>query len=408
LSFAGDTSYIINLQGDIMKEFPLTKVTTGTWPEGSEWAMDPIPGCKSCEDARAKCGVPLLPKATDEAGGGYTDPWNTQVNCFGECSGATISKATGACPEGTEFYEARAGFSGFSKDVPKWSIMDKVLIPADLDEGEYLLSWRWDCEESTQVWQNCADIRLTHDEVPVFQPKYVGMTEDSGASEPTHDGKKGTGDSGCNQPGCDVCSDSCDVCCEGCARYEKNGLNYCWNKEQMSKDGAKAGAKTEETKDGRYPGFDDSVCAGDQLPSSGAAKLKCGSGVECWQQADLLHSIAKLNVGDKTVVWTSVIGGADVYDLGDWFFESHPGGNKHAQLEALKWHVDPLLLKNHGLKDKVSRLERAGGKLIATTANADGSKSVNKSDASPSLSSPAHVNAKLVMMIWVTAVWLAC
>ena len=26
--------------------------------------------------------------------------------------------------------------------------------------GEYLLSWRWDCEESTQVWQNCADVVL--------------------------------------------------------------------------------------------------------------------------------------------------------------------------------------------------------------------------------------------------------
>ena len=26
--------------------------------------------------------------------------------------------------------------------------------------GSYLLSWRWDCEESTQVWQNCADVEL--------------------------------------------------------------------------------------------------------------------------------------------------------------------------------------------------------------------------------------------------------
>ena len=26
--------------------------------------------------------------------------------------------------------------------------------------GPYLMSWGWDCEESIQVWQNCADITL--------------------------------------------------------------------------------------------------------------------------------------------------------------------------------------------------------------------------------------------------------
>ena len=41
-----------------------------------------------------------------------------------------------------------------------WSVVDKVAVPAGLDAGHYLLSWRWDCEESTQVWQNCADIAI--------------------------------------------------------------------------------------------------------------------------------------------------------------------------------------------------------------------------------------------------------
>ena len=27
-------------------------------------------------------------------------------------------------------------------------------------EGEYLLSWRWDCEQTTQIWQNCADVSI--------------------------------------------------------------------------------------------------------------------------------------------------------------------------------------------------------------------------------------------------------
>eukprot|EP00662_Eupelagonemidae_sp_cell21_P051422 gene51422-49042_t len=30
---------------------PLTKVSQGTYPEGSEWARDPIPGCLLCDQA---------------------------------------------------------------------------------------------------------------------------------------------------------------------------------------------------------------------------------------------------------------------------------------------------------------------------------------------------------------------
>jgi len=160
LKFAGNTSFIIQPDGST-SEFPMTKVTTGTWPAGSEWARDPIPGCKMCESALESCGAPLDPVPMDQSGGGWTDPWETQVNCYGACCGSSSSKKHGVCPEGTEFYPAVSGHSGFGKNVPEWSIMDKVLIPADLEEGEYLLSWRWDCEESTQIWQNCADIRLT-------------------------------------------------------------------------------------------------------------------------------------------------------------------------------------------------------------------------------------------------------
>ena len=39
-------------------------------------------------------------------------------------------------------------------------IVDEVLIPADLPAGDYVLGWRWDCEESSQVWSNCADVTI--------------------------------------------------------------------------------------------------------------------------------------------------------------------------------------------------------------------------------------------------------
>ncbi len=39
-------------------------------------------------------------------------------------------------------------------------IMDKVRVPADTPPGEYVLGWRWDCEQTAQVWQSCADITI--------------------------------------------------------------------------------------------------------------------------------------------------------------------------------------------------------------------------------------------------------
>jgi len=39
-------------------------------------------------------------------------------------------------------------------------VSDKVVIPNDLKPGKYVVSWRWDCEETAQVWQNCADVNI--------------------------------------------------------------------------------------------------------------------------------------------------------------------------------------------------------------------------------------------------------
>ena len=36
----------------------------------------------------------------------------------------------------------------------------EVVCPAGLAPGRYVLQWRWDCEESDQVWANCADVQI--------------------------------------------------------------------------------------------------------------------------------------------------------------------------------------------------------------------------------------------------------
>jgi len=38
---------------------------------------------------------------------------------------------------------------------------DKVLVPQGVRPGRYVLSFRWDCEHTPQVWSGCADIYIT-------------------------------------------------------------------------------------------------------------------------------------------------------------------------------------------------------------------------------------------------------
>jgi hypothetical protein len=40
-------------------------------------------------------------------------------------------------------------------------IIDYLLIPKTLPAGEYVLGWRWDCEQSNQIWQSCSDVTIT-------------------------------------------------------------------------------------------------------------------------------------------------------------------------------------------------------------------------------------------------------
>ena len=226
LDFAGNSSEILFGNGTRIP-FPRQTTREGTYPTGSEWARNPVPGCYLC-DAYETCGPTIAPvgggcstcttetechatnatstaacKWTSEGGKckvppdactgpataasceaegtqcqwitsgsdhGYcrtnstlTPPqaWDQQINCRADCDGGLASKALGSCPEGTAIFpEPVPGLSGWGKGGWKWSVADKVKVPTDLKAGPYLLSWRWDCEESVQVWQNCADVVL--------------------------------------------------------------------------------------------------------------------------------------------------------------------------------------------------------------------------------------------------------
>ena len=41
------------------------------------------------------------------------------------------------------------------------TMYDYLRVPDHLTPGDYVLGFRWDCESSAQVWQSCADVKIT-------------------------------------------------------------------------------------------------------------------------------------------------------------------------------------------------------------------------------------------------------
>lgn len=129
LHFSGTETWLKHLNGSV---FAIPRVLFTT-EGGAQWARNPIPGCLVAGSPR---------------GHGFSD----------------------RCPHGTEFPEPLPGLHGFGytnstacndnscDKFHDYSIVDHVQIPRHLSTGDYLISWRWDCEQTNQIWQNCADV----------------------------------------------------------------------------------------------------------------------------------------------------------------------------------------------------------------------------------------------------------
>lgn len=128
LPFAGSTQKL-RLGNKTELQINATLVSSGTLPEGSTWAMNPVP---SCADTRgtSTCSVPEFPP-----------PHGCGSYCWG-------------------YIGAGGGRTANDPVNPLPTIVDEVTVPKHLAEGEYVLGWRWDCEATAQVWSGCSDITL--------------------------------------------------------------------------------------------------------------------------------------------------------------------------------------------------------------------------------------------------------
>lgn len=119
LPFASN-SHLLEYEDGSSETIPGLYVSEGTQPAGSTWSMNPFPYSNSQEPPQ------------------FPPPCNETVD--------RTKSDTGRC-------------SG--RDPFNTLITDQLTVPADITPGKYVLSLRWDCEKSAQIWTNCADLEIS-------------------------------------------------------------------------------------------------------------------------------------------------------------------------------------------------------------------------------------------------------
>ena len=104
-------------------------------PTGITWAMNPLPDEKQKGSVPSRVSPPGNTTEFPAPCKNDTDPnaptgWN---------------KAEGLCSGERPFHV---------------SVVDALRIPEETPPGEYVLGWRWDVEETAQVWTSCSDISV--------------------------------------------------------------------------------------------------------------------------------------------------------------------------------------------------------------------------------------------------------
>merc|ERR1711865_115208 len=102
-----------------------------------------VPGSAYCPG----CGAPrYLSDGACPCQGQYTDV-NISLTC------PSVPAAAGSDLDFTP--DPAPGYNSAS-----YALEDGLVVPLDIASGEYVLSYRWDCEMTSQIWQSCADITI--------------------------------------------------------------------------------------------------------------------------------------------------------------------------------------------------------------------------------------------------------
>lgn len=138
LAFVGDKTWLQwgwGMDVNNRTEIPAVRVSTGTTPAGSTWTRMPIPTCNDIPRGGLRFHACAGPMFTPPVPGLYgPGP--------GSCHGRACSPSD---------LQARS--------MP-FGIVDKVMLPARLAAGNYILSLRWDVEQVPSVFSQCSDVKI--------------------------------------------------------------------------------------------------------------------------------------------------------------------------------------------------------------------------------------------------------
>ena len=89
----------------------------------------------------------------------FARPWGTMedepFNPDNFVAQPIVKTTIGTTPEGSEWAQINVPHHG-----AHWIFKDLIEIPEDIEPGVYVLSFRWDCQNSPQVWNSCANIQI--------------------------------------------------------------------------------------------------------------------------------------------------------------------------------------------------------------------------------------------------------
>jgi hypothetical protein len=240
LAFVGDVQWIQQGHGmDVTDrtEIPATRVGGDkVVPAGSTWTRNPIPPCNTPIDGGALHSPCLGPTFKPPIEGGVGEAYG-----FGG----------GMCQSGLPF--SKCSPKQFKKQNFDFGIVDKVQVPA-LPEGDYVLSFRWESEQTPQVWSSCGDVTI----------KAAGPG--TKPFSPTR--------------GCTSCCVEGAICanCTGCVNNKSGDCAYCW-----------------EPLKGYAPGAPDVTCLGHETADGHAPNWQPGDSTStgwspgctsCWAESE--------------------------------------------------------------------------------------------------------------------------
>ena len=114
-------------------------VSEGTTPAGSTWQMNPIPMVHDYFTSNCQTGGSRSPDC-----GGFPFPPPCDDPAAAAAAAGKMHERQGLCT---------------GEWINNITIYDRLLVP-QVPKGEYVLQFRYDCESTAQVWQQCADVAI--------------------------------------------------------------------------------------------------------------------------------------------------------------------------------------------------------------------------------------------------------